>query len=68
MKNTLGKNIRYIRKNYNLSLRKLGKMSGVSFVTIYDIETGRVDPRISNVIKIADALNVDVHNLLTEYD
>ena len=55
------------RRNRGLSQRALAEQSGVSPATIYELETGRrPDPRPSTLAKIADALGVEVQDLLSD--
>jgi len=55
------------RRNRGLSQRALAELSGVSPATIYELETGRrPDPRPSTLAKIADALGVEVQDLLSD--
>lgn len=52
------------RERRGLSLRQLGERSGVSFVNISNIETGKLDPRLSTLERLARALNISVRDLL----
>jgi transcriptional regulator with XRE-family HTH domain len=45
------------------SLRQLGERAGVSYVTISNIETGKLDPRLSTLERLAQALGIDVRAL-----
>jgi|SRR5215203_4331272 len=57
------------RKNRGLSQRALAKKSKVSPATIYELENGRrPDPRPSTLRKVADALGVEVQDLLEPSD
>ncbi len=62
----LGKKIRKIRKEKNLSLRELAKKSGISsFSYLANIERGIVeDPGIKTIIKIARGLEVSIDFLV----
>ena len=56
-----------LRRNRGLSQRGLAKLSGVSPATIYELETGRrLESRPSTLRKLADALGVEVAELLEE--
>ena len=60
------KEIRYLRKKQGLSQEKLAKMSGLCRYTIINFETGKRDPRIRDLRKIANALNVPIEELISE--
>jgi len=49
-----------------LSQRKLGELSGVHYVSIVKIEAGRLDPRLSTVLKLCQALRVSLSQLVGE--
>ena len=59
-------NLRIIRDRRGLSTRKLGELSGVSFVNIIKMEHGQLDPRLSTLRKLAQALNVTLSELAGE--
>lgn len=52
------------RKAAGLSQAALSQRSGVRTATINEIEGGKVDPRISTVKAIADALGVDIDDIV----
>ncbi|MDE6232501.1 MAG: helix-turn-helix domain-containing protein [Lachnospiraceae bacterium] len=54
--------LREIRKNKNLTVPELSKLSGVPVRTIEDLEK-RGDGRVSTLIKIADAMEVTLDSL-----
>lgn len=60
------KEIRYSRKKQGLSQEQLAKMSGLSRYTIMNFESGKRDPRIKDLRKIAKALNVSIEELISE--
>jgi predicted RNase H-like HicB family nuclease/DNA-binding Xre family transcriptional regulator len=56
-----------LRRSHGLSQRDLAKQSGVSPTTIYELETGRrPEPRPSTLRKLAEALGVEVADLLED--
>lgn len=57
MTNTLGTNIAKLRESQKLTQEELGKLSGVSRVSIYKIETGQSTPRDTTLQHIAEALH-----------
>lgn len=54
--------LREIRKNRNMTVPELSRLSGVSVRTIEDLEK-RGDGRVSTLIKLADALEVTLDHL-----
>lgn len=63
---TLGENLRFLRKRKNLTQKELAELSGVSCNSIINYENGRrTDPPISQVLKIANALEVDLDDILS---
>ena len=61
----LGERIHTLRRRLDLTLRELGDMANVSYVTVSKIERGKM-PQVSVdiVVKLADALGVSVDYLL----
>lgn len=53
-----------LRKAQNLTLRQLEEKSGVSKSQINDIENGKANPTIETLALLADALNVDLSELI----
>lgn len=51
------------RNRKNISLEKLAELSGVSSSTINRIETGKTSPTMDKLLKIAEALHVEVTDL-----
>jgi len=54
------------RERRGLSQRKLGELSGVHYVSIVKIEAGRLDPRLSTILKLCQALRVSLSQLVGE--
>lgn len=55
-----------LREKRSLSQRALAKLSKVTHITIARIETGKYDPRLSTLRRLAKALKVKVADLLDE--
>ena len=60
----LGRNVTYLRKSQRLNKQTFSLMIGVSRPYLNGIESGRVDARLSIVERIADALSVEIGDLL----
>ena len=60
------KRLRAMRTAQGLSLRTLGDLSGVHYVTLAKMEAGQLDPRLSSVRRVAKALGVSVSELIGE--
>ncbi len=54
------------RERRGWSLRQLGERSGVSFANISNIETGKLDPRLSTLKRLARALGISVPDLFSK--
>jgi transcriptional regulator with XRE-family HTH domain len=52
------------RKRRGLSLRKLGDVSGVHFLSLARIEAGRLDPQLSTILKLCKALRITPNQLI----
>ncbi len=61
---TIGEKIKSYRKAAGLTQKKLGELSDTSESTIKQYESGKRQPRIEQLQKIADTLNVSVSSLL----
>ena len=63
----LGKNIRYLRKQKDMSQDKLAELLGYkSFTTIQKWESGVAEPPFKTLVKIADLFQVDVDTLAND--
>lgn len=60
----LNKNIRYLRMLKNMSQLELAEKTGVDRSTISRIENNEVETTVDNAIKIAEALNVSILDLV----
>ncbi len=58
--------LRAMRTAQGLSLRSLGNLSGVHYVTLAKMEAGQLDPRLSSVRRVAEGLGVSVSELIGE--
>lgn len=56
-----GKQVRFFRNEQEITLRQLVKKSGVNYVSLIDIEHGRVEPTFVTALKIAEALRLDLN-------
>lgn len=59
-----GNNVERIRTDEGLSMTRFCEMARISRPTLYKIERGDGDPRLSMMVKIAKALGVTVEDLL----
>lgn len=60
-------NIRIIRAKEHISQEKLAIMSGVSRVTISEVENEKVTPNTKTILKIAEALNKPVQAVFLDF-
>ena len=54
------------REKQGLTVRKLGELSGVHYVSIVKMEAGRLDPQLSTLLKLCQALRVSLSQLVGE--
>ena len=54
--------IRQIRLKKGMSIRTLSQKSGVSHTEVSRIESGEVSPSLETLLRMADALRVDIKN------
>ena len=58
--------LRELRRQKVLSMRELEEMSGVSYNTVWRLETGKTGAQPRTIRRIADALGVDPAELVKE--
>lgn len=63
---TIGENIKRIRKEKGLTQKKLGQLSGINEVQLRQYELGKSNPKIETILKISNALNVNIAELIPE--
>lgn len=63
---TFAKNLKRIREEQGLSLSDLGQLAGTSHANIKYIEDYGTSPKIEMAMAIANALKVDINELLKE--
>jgi len=56
--------LRKWRERRGLSLRKLGELSGVHYVSLVKLEAGRLDPQLSTLLKLCAALHITLNQLI----
>ena len=61
----LGYKIKYQRGKNGISQLDLALKTGLTTRTISRIECGTIDPKYSSLLRIAEALNIDLRDLLT---
>jgi len=59
-----GKRITLLRERTGLSQSQLAKESGIARVYIVEIERGRRNPTLRNLVRLAEALQVPADQLL----
>ena len=60
----LNNNIKYLRAQYGISQQGLADKIGIDRSTISRIENNEIETTIDNAIKIAEALNVSLYDLV----
>lgn len=64
---TIGEKIKCFRKEAGLTQKKLGEISGTSETTIKQYESGKRQPRIEQLRRIAAALGVYISDLVDDW-
>lgn len=67
MKYRVGEKIRLVRERKTLTLRQVAQQAGVSESLISQIERNKVSPAIDTLLSIADALDIDLEYLFSDY-
>ena len=62
----MGENVKAARRQRFMTQAQLAKTTGLSQRTLVNIETNRVQPHFSTIIKIAEALGVDPSELVDQ--
>ncbi len=62
--NDYGKLIKEARKKVGFTQKKLAETAGIATITIQQYESGKRQPRLEQLMKIAEVLNVNVEELL----
>ena len=60
----IGKNISRIRKAQGLTIKELGYRCDIEKTNLIPIEKGRINVTISTLVKICEALKVELKDLL----
>lgn len=67
-KKSINEFLKNMRLNKKYSCRKLGRISGLSHTLLNDLELGKTKPSIYTLIKICDALDIDIFDVLSKTD
>jgi transcriptional regulator with XRE-family HTH domain len=62
-----GEKIRAVRERRSLTLKEIAKKAGVSESLVSQIERNRVMPAIDTLLAVADALDIDLEYLFSDY-
>lgn len=65
---TVGQKIKFYREKLDISQRALSEVSGVHPVSIRKYETDVRSPSVETLIKLANALQVNITDLLPDND
>ena len=64
LKKIIASNLRLQRAKYKISQEKLAEVTGISQQFICSIETEKANPSVEVMVKIADALNITLNDLV----
>ena len=56
--------LREWRKRRGMTLKQLGDASGVHYVSIARLEVGNLDPKLSTLLKLCQALGITLNQLV----
>lgn len=62
----IAKRLRKLREASGLSMYQLGAKCGISAQRINDLEHGKLVPRLTTLMKVADGLEISVFDILDE--
>ncbi|WP_165062559.1 MULTISPECIES: helix-turn-helix domain-containing protein [unclassified Adlercreutzia] len=65
---TLGLNVARLRKEQSMSITTFAQVAGISRPTLYKIESGESDLKLSMITRVAQALDTSVLDLLTPHN
>ena len=60
----IGTAIKMARENRRMSQDTLAKRAGISTASVYNYESGKQDPQFRSIVRISDALDMKVQDLL----
>lgn len=60
-----GERLKKIRNERGLKVRELADLAGMGYTNVNNIENGKVNPRYTTIIALAEALDVDPNLLLS---
>lgn len=63
LRQTIGANVRALRKARGLTQEELGEKAEMSYKALGEIERGIVNPSLNSLLKIANALQVQIAEL-----
>ena len=63
----IGERLRRLRERKALRQEDLAELAGVGKNTVNRIEKNRTEPHMTTVRKLADALEVEAHELMEDY-
>ena len=66
MNNTVGENIRFLRKRKNLTQAELGKILGYSARTVSDWENGSTEPNITAIKSLVKFFDITYEEFFGE--
>jgi transcriptional regulator with XRE-family HTH domain len=67
MRYRFGEKIREVRERRELTLREVAERAGVSESLVSQIERNRVSPAIDTLLSLADALDIDLEYLVSDF-
>jgi transcriptional regulator with XRE-family HTH domain len=60
----VGLKVRHLREKKELTLMDFSILTDIEYTNVIRIEKGRTNPTVGTLVKIANALNVSLHELM----
>lgn len=61
-------NIRNFRKEKGYTQKQLAELAGIATITLQQYELGKREPKIEQLLKLSNALQIDINTLLEDSD
>lgn len=62
--NDLGERLKELRNKRGMSIRELAERADMGYTNLSNIETGKVNPKYTTLVKLAEALEMNLRELI----
>ncbi|WP_316807367.1 helix-turn-helix transcriptional regulator [Pedobacter agri] len=63
--NDFGAKVRELRTSKGLSMQQLANVAGIELSQVYRIEKGKINPKLTTIILLTEALDTVIEKLIT---